>query len=84
MNAELIIPYPESLPDALQESRVEFEREARMAMGVKLYELGRLSSGQAAVLAGIDRVTFLMRLAEYGVPIVLLDREELEADVRNA
>ena len=38
-----------------------------MAAAVKLYELGRLSSGAAARLAGVPRVIFLARLADYGV-----------------
>ena len=32
--------------------------EVRLAAGVKLYELGRLSSGSAAQLAGVPRVVF--------------------------
>ena len=42
------ISYPESLPEALHLSSTEFEREARLAMAVKLFDVGRLSSGQAA------------------------------------
>ncbi len=37
-----------------------FEHEARMAAAVKLFEMGRLTSGQAAQLAGLPRVTFRM------------------------
>lgn len=81
MNAELKIVYPESLPDALQQTRSEFEEEARAAMAVKLYELGRLSSGQAALLAGLDRVTFLLRLADYGVAIVPSPSQRLRKGV---
>jgi predicted HTH domain antitoxin len=39
----------------------------RLAAAMKLYELGRISSGAAAELAGIGRVEFLDRLAEFGV-----------------
>ena len=58
----LSIPYPDSLPQALHLSNAEFEREARMAMSVKLFDSGRLTSGQAAELAGMARVHFLMEL----------------------
>ena len=51
----LSIPYPESLLGSLHVSEGEFEREARMAMAVKLFDTGRLSSGQAADLAGMPR-----------------------------
>ena len=47
---QLIVNYPEKLPDALQQSSEQFEREAKMAMAVKLYEMKRISSGTAAAL----------------------------------
>ncbi|GIV78419.1 UPF0175 family protein [Litorilinea aerophila] len=80
----IVVEYPSSLPDALQQSREEFEQEARMAMAVKLFELKRISSGMAAQMAGVDRVTFLLNLHRYGVPMIDLDEEELHADVANA
>jgi len=61
-----------------------FEHEARMAMAVKLFEMKRLSSGMAAQLAGIDRVSFLMELSKYDVPMSDLTLGELEADLANA
>jgi predicted HTH domain antitoxin len=62
----------------------EVERELRMAAAVKLYELDRLSSGAAARLAGVPRVVFLAKLADYGVDTFRLTEEELLADVRHA
>jgi predicted HTH domain antitoxin len=62
----------------------ELEQEARMAMAVKLFELGRLSSGVAASLVGIDRVTFLMSLSRYNVPMIDASEEELAQDLENA
>jgi predicted HTH domain antitoxin len=58
--------------------------ELRMAAAVKLHERGRLSSGAAARLAGVPRVAFLVRLAEYGVDTFRMSEEELAADVENA
>jgi len=53
-------------------------------MAVKLFEMKRLSSGMAAKLAGVDRVTFLLSLHQYGVPAIDLEEEELLSDVNNA
>jgi len=78
------IEYPESLPDLLQESSDVFEKEAKMAMAVKLFELKRISSGMAAKIAGIDRVTFLLDLHRYGVEMINMEPEELTSDVENA
>ena len=46
--------------------------------------LGKLSSGRAAELAGIPRVSFLQALARYGVSIFDMTQEELEQDLRHA
>jgi len=51
--------------------------ELRMAAAMKLFELGRMSSGAAARLAGVPRVVFLTRLADYGVDTFKMTEEEL-------
>lgn len=81
---QLVIDYPQLLPDALQQTRADFEQEAKMAMAVKLFEMKRLSSGMAAKLAGVDRVTFLLSLHRYGVAMIDLDDEDLLANLHNA
>lgn len=78
------VDYPETLPDALHESREQFESEAKMAMAVKLFELKRLSSGMAASLLGIDRVSFLLELHRYGIAAINLQESEFLEDIRNA
>ena len=81
---QLIIDYPPSLPDALKRSQEQFEQEAKMAMAVKLFEMKRLSSGMAARLAGVDRVSFLLNLHLYGVAMIDLDEKELQSDLDHA
>ncbi len=56
--------------------------ELRMAAAVKFFELGRLSSGAAAQLAGMPRTVFLSRLADYGVDTFRLTEEELTKETR--
>lgn len=78
------IEYPETLSDALQETPGKFEHEARMAMAVKLFEMKRISSGMAAQLAGIDRVTFLLSVHRYGAAMIAYNEEELVSDAKHA
>jgi len=78
------VEYPDALPDALQMSQSEFEREAKLAMAVKLFETGRLSSSQAAELAGLARVEFLFELKRFGVSPIQTTAEELHEDIANA
>lgn len=84
MTKKIEIEYPDSLPDLLQESSDVFEKEAKMAMAAKLFELKRISSGMAADMIGIDRVTFLLDLHRYGVEMINMEPEELASDVENA
>jgi predicted HTH domain antitoxin len=84
MSLQMTIDYPEVLPDAVQKSRSQFENEAKMAMAVKLFEMKRLSSGMAASLVGMDRVSFLLNLHHYGAAALDLDEEELLADIQHA
>ena len=56
----------------------------KLLTAIKLYELGRLSSGAAASLAEIPKPLFLSKLAEYGVDSFRLTEEELVQDVANA
>lgn len=74
------IEYPESLAAALNLSPEAFTHEAKFALAVKLFELGRLTSGQAAKLAGVSRVQFLLESSRFGAASVAWDEEELEAE----
>ncbi len=78
------ITYPEQIPDLLLETREQFEAEARKAMAVKLFEMKRLSSGMAAMMAGMERKQFLMSLHLYGVPMINLEENEFFEDIQNA
>jgi predicted HTH domain antitoxin len=64
---QIVIDVPEKVLLAEKTDEVSFGREMRVLSAVKLYELGRLSSGRAAELAGVSRVEFLLMLGRYKV-----------------
>lgn len=80
----LQIPYPEDLPKLLGETPEQFEQELRFLVPAKLYELGRISSGWAAKLAGMERVEFLESLSKYQVSAFNYSKAELERELRDA
>lgn len=80
----ITIDCPDDLVVALGTTQDQFEQEAKFALAAKLYELGRLSSGKAAKLAGLDRVTFLLSLHRIGVPMIDLDDRELADELKYA
>lgn len=82
--ADLTISYPPEVLWALQEEPDEFEAEARLILALALYERGKLSSGLAARLAGIPRVTFLFLLGQHGLSPFGETADELEQDLANA
>jgi predicted HTH domain antitoxin len=78
----LQIEYPESWPAAAGSSVERFEGEARMALAMKLFEMGRLTSGQAAQLAGVSRAVFLLSCPQWNVPTVAWDSNELASEFK--
>jgi predicted HTH domain antitoxin len=81
MTHTLTIEYQDDLLFRLGINREQFSTEARFLLAAKLYELGRLSSGEAARLAGKGRVEFLFALTQIGVPMSNLHAEDASAEL---
>jgi len=84
MKRTLTVEYSDEVLVALGISPEQFGEEVRLLIAIKLYELGRLSSGAAASLAEIPKPLFLSKLADYGVDSFRLTEEELLRDTANA
>ena len=81
---QIVIDVPEKVLLAEKKDEADFARELRILAAVKLYELGRLSSGRAAELAGMSRVEFLLELGKYKVFPFEAELHELEDDQAEA
>ena len=80
MNVMTIDCGPE-LAVALGRREAELEGEVRLTSALKLFELGRISSGLAARLAGMPRVEFLLLCGQYGVSVFQQTEGELLSDL---
>ncbi|HEV7402599.1 MAG TPA: UPF0175 family protein [Chthoniobacteraceae bacterium] len=79
MNA-VTLEYPEAWLAAMGTDAKRFAEETRLAAAMKLFEVGKFTSGQAAQLAGIGRKEFLLSCRQWGVDTVKWDSAELTAE----
>ena len=83
--ANIQVSFPVELRFALKMQESELANEMRRLAIVKLYELGRLSSGKAAQLLDISRIAFLELLSTYQISMLgNPDLDQLEQDQLNA
>ena len=84
MSTTITIKLPEDALAILRSSPDDFAREFRLAAAVKWYEVGRISQGRAAELAGMSRASFIEALAEYGVSPLQVTPEDVDEELRHA
>lgn len=79
------VEYPQSLANTLRLSGQEFASEIKTSSIIKLFELGKVSSGIAAKVLGLTRLDFLDLLAKYKVSVFEhYDTDDINEDMANA
>ena len=82
--SQVTFSIPDELLVALKATPDVLAARIRLAAAVKLYEIGQLSSGTAAQLAGVPKPYFLSHLQDFGIDTFDLSEEELSHDFKNA
>ena len=79
--AELTLQYPDELLRGSGKSRTAIEQELKFQLAIRLFEVGELSLGKAAELAGLAKLQFMDELGKLKVPVIRLEGDELEAEL---
>ncbi|MBW7871095.1 MAG: UPF0175 family protein [Flavobacteriia bacterium] len=82
MSQIISIDYPEFLANSMRLSKDDFGKEIKVSALVKLFEMGKISSGTAAKVLKISRIEFLDLLEKYNVGF--LNSDNLKQDLENA
>ena len=80
--SQLILSYPENFELAVHLTPEELQSQILLMAALKMFELGKISSGKAAELAGMSRVEFFDMCGRYRVPIFNYSPEELEQELQ--
>ena len=78
---ELTIRYPAGFERAVHLTKAEMEQHLRLMAALKMFELGKISSGKAAELAGMSRVEFFEACGRYRVSIFNYPDDAIEAEL---
>ncbi|MCL4476295.1 MAG: UPF0175 family protein [Nitrospirae bacterium] len=79
---ELKIKYPSGFEHSVHMTKEEMEQHIRLMAALKMFELGKISSGKAAELAGMSRVEFFEVCGRYHVSIFNYPPEEIERELQ--
>ena len=75
------IDIPQPIETSLNRTPAELARDMRLYSALMLFQQGKLSSGMAAQLAGVQRVEFLHLCGEYNIPVLQQSPDDLDAEL---
>lgn len=81
---EVRIPLSHNLLLTSGRSAPELERDLRILLAAKLFELGRVSLGQAAEICAMSRIGFMDELGRLRIPAINLEDDQIQDELRDA
>ena len=81
--SDLTIKYPSEFERAVHLTKDELEDHIRLMAALKMFELGKISSGKAAEFAGMTRTGFFEACNRYKVNIFNYPEQEVEEEIKS-
>jgi predicted HTH domain antitoxin len=75
------IKYPAGFEMAVQLTQFELEQHLCLMAALKMFELGKVSSGKAAELAGLSRTDFFEVCGKYQISIFNYTDDEIASEL---
>jgi hypothetical protein len=82
MSLQVNIELSEGVLPILRTTPEDFVWQMRLAAAVKWYEIGRVSQGKGAELAGLSRQAFIEALSHFEISPIQITPEQLEAEFK--
>jgi predicted HTH domain antitoxin len=79
--AAISLDLDEELVSAIEELNQPIRQAARELIVMELYRLGKISSGRAAELLSLERLGFIQRASDLGIPYLRVTEEELDKEI---
>ncbi|MDE3059132.1 MAG: UPF0175 family protein [Bacteroidota bacterium] len=79
--SEITMKYPPEFENAVHLTKDELESHIRLMAALKMFELGKISSGKASEFAGMSRVDFLEACGRYRVSAFNYLADEIEREI---
>ena len=76
------VPIPDDTFAVVRRAPEEIAREMRLAVAVRWYDLGLVSQGKGAQIAGLSRVEFIDALSAFGVSACQESVEDIQEAIR--
>jgi predicted HTH domain antitoxin len=75
---------PEALLFRWDGSKEAIKKELQKMLAIRLFEVGMVTTGQAAEMCDMNRVDFMFELSGKGIPIVDWTEKEIQSELENA
>ena len=80
----ITVDVPETLLFKWDGSKETIKKELQKMLAIRLFEVGVVTTGQAAEMCGMNRVDFMFELSSKGIPIVDWTEKEIQSELENA